>query len=193
MRRIATSMALLTACAYAAPALASGSPAPQIHDVKGDWAVASQDIIDGTVTATAKTLQGDLHLAAPPATGVHTEYDIYLYVGCKTYVLRYDWNGGLPESSAGMDEYACPTTGVPDELLSDQQAITTYPATATATSSGIRITAAPTKLLRSGVKVAAAAATRLADVIVIMGGTNETAQSVGGDIAYASKVFTLGS
>ena len=96
-------------------------------------------------------------------------------------------------SSAGMDEYACPTTGVPDELLSDQQALATYPATATATSSGIRITTAPTKLLRSGVKVAAAAATRLADVIVILGGTNESAQTVGGDIAYVSKVFVLGS
>jgi hypothetical protein len=192
MRRIITVMALLAACASAAPALAGSKTAPQIRDARGDWAVASQDVIDGTVTATAKTVQGDLHLAALPATGVHTQYAVVLTVGCKTYVLHYDWNGGLPGSSAAMDEYSCPTSGLPEELLSDQQATATYPATATVTAAGVRISAAPTKFLRSGIKVAAAATTRLANVIVVTGTTGNST-SIGGDLAYGDKAFVLGS
>ena len=191
-RKILLAAALAAAVAAATPALATGSTKPQIHDAKGDWVVASQDIVAGTITATAKTIQADLQLAAPPATGVRTEYDVLLYVGCHAYALRYTWNGGLPGTTAGVDEYACATGNSATDLLSGNVPIATLPATATATATGIRITAAPTTVLHSGVKVEAAAVTRATPLIVFLG-LDSSSASAGGDVAYASKAFVLGT
>jgi hypothetical protein len=191
-RKIILAAFVATSICCSLPALAAGGTTkPQIHDPKGDWAVASQDILDGTVTASATKIVADLHLAAPPASGVHSQYAVVISVGCKSYILHYEWNGGLPGSTAGLDAYACPTAGVPDELLSNAQATATYAASAAVTATGIRITAAPTKDLHSGVTVQASATTRLANVLVILG-TGGTGDSLGGDIAYDAKTFVLG-
>jgi len=190
-------IAVLTAAFIAIMAshltVASAAIKPQVHDAAGDWKVASQDIVDATVTATAKQIRGDLHLSAPPAVGIPGKYDIGIYVGCTPYALHYTWNGGLPGSTATLDQYACPAGDPAKDTLGGLQPIASTPATATLTPTGLRIVAAPTKALHRGVRVSAFVETHLEPVIVVSAGLDFNKPSFGGDFAFGSGTFKLGS
>ena len=199
MRRLPVLFApvLLAAVAVAAtPAVAATSPSkikPQVHDAAGDWKVASQDILDATVTATSKQIRGDLHLAAPLAQGIPGKYDIGMYVGCTTYSLHLTWNGGLTGSTATLDQYACSTGDAAKDQIDGMKPIASTPATATLTPTGIRIVAAPTKALHRGVRMSAFVETWLTPVIVFSPGFDFNQPSYGGDVGVGSGVFRLGS
>ena len=165
---------------------------PQVRDAAGDWKVASQDILDATVTATAKQISGDLHLSAPPASGIRGDYDVIIYVGCTPYALHYTWNGGLSGSTATLDQYACSKGDIVANGIGNTQPTSSTPATATLTATGLRIVAAPTKTLHRGLRVFAAAETRLEPVVVLTG-LNTNNPSYGGDIGSGNGYFTLGS
>jgi hypothetical protein len=192
MRRFALLMAAAVLAATTAPALATTkAPRPQIHDVAGDWVVASQDILDGTITATAKQLRADVHLSAPPAIGVRTDYDVIMWVGCLPYSLHYTWNGGAAGSTATLDVYSCGSGDQAKDLPAGLKPTTSYPATATVTATGLRIAAAPLASLHRGVVVDAGATARVFEVIVGVG-LSSTSPSFGGDIAGGGE-FALGS
>jgi hypothetical protein len=166
---------------------------PQVRDAAGDWKVASQDVLDATVTATAKQIRGDLHLSAPPAQGIPGKYDIGLYAGCTPYSLHFTWNGGLAGSTATLDRYAC-YTGDPVQDERNSQPIASTPATATITPTGLRIVAAPTAGLHRGVRVYAFAETWLTPVILGTPGSLDWNQpTYGGDIGFGNGAFRLGS
>lgn len=196
MRRLPVLLAVVAAAATSAPAIAATSPSkikPQVHDAAGDWKVASQDVLDATVTATAKQVRGDLHLAAPPAQGIPGKYDIGLYVGCTPYSLHFTWNGGLPGSAATLDRYACNTGDVVQDELNGRPVAST-PATATITPTGLRIVAAPTAALHRGVRVYAFVETWLTPVILGSPDSFDWNQpSYGGDIGMGRSVFRLWS
>jgi hypothetical protein len=193
-RRVIAVLAALAAAATCAPAVAATSKpriVPQVHDAAGDWKVASQDVLDATFTATKTQLQADVHLAAPPAVGIHSDYDAVMYVGCAMWSLHFTWMGGAPDSTAQLLQYACPTSsGNPVIDALGTGAVATYPATATVTATGIRIVAAPTKALHRGVKVWGFVETRLEPVVVIVGLDSDN-PSIGGDLANDSKKFVL--
>lgn len=172
---------------------ASAAMKPQVHDATGDWKVASQDIVDVTVTATAKQIRGDLHLSAPPAVGIPGKYDIGIYVGCTPYALHYTWNGGLPGSTATLDRYACISSDVVMAEINGAQPISSTPATVTVTATGLRIVAAPTAALHRGARVFAFAETRLTPVILGSPGLDWNKPSYGGDIGIGDGEFKLGS
>jgi len=198
MRRLLALLSLLAAVAATAtcaPATAATSHVtkPQLHDAAGDWKVASQDVLDATVTATAKQIRGDLHLSAPPAQGVPGKYDIGMYVGCTPYSLHYTWNGGLPGSSATLDGYACLKGDTVSDELAGMRPLSSTPATVTLTATGLRIVASPTAELHRGVKVSLFVETWLTPVIVgTPGSLDWNDPTYGGDIA-AGSTFRLGS
>lgn len=199
-RRVLAFIAVAAAAASSAPAFwapaaaaTSHSVKPQVHDAAGDWKVASQDVLDATVTATATQIRGDLHLSAPPAAGIPGKYDIGLYAGCTPYSLHFTWNGGLAGSTATLDRYAC-TTGDPVQDELNSRPVESTPATATVTPTGLRIVAAPTAALHRGVRVYAFVETWLTPVILGSPGTLDFNQpTYGGDIAVGSgSSFRLG-
>ena len=196
MRRVLALLAVVAAAAPCAPAAAATSHAtkPQLTDAANDWKVASQDILDATVTATAKEIRGVLHLSAPPAVGIPGRYDIGLYLGCTPYSLHYTWNGGVPGSSATLDRYGCMQGDAVKDGLNGMRPLESTPATVTLTSTGLRIVATPTSALHRGVKVSLFVETWLTPVIL---GTPDSLSwndpSYGGDIAIGSGVFRLGS
>lgn len=196
MRRLLALLTVVAAAAASAPAVAATSPSkikPQVHDAAGDWKVASQDILDATITATAKQIRGDLHLSAPLAQDIPGKYDIGMYLGCVPYSLHFTWNGELGGSTATLDQYAC-TTGDPSkDELAELKPIASTPATATLTPTGLRIVAAPTKALHRGVRVAAFAETWLTPVILGSPGLDWNKPSYGGDIGVGDRMFRLGS
>src|SRR4051794_38012262 len=119
MRRILALTAVVAAAATCAPAAAAthaathaATPRPQIHDKAGDWAVPSQDILDGTVTANAKTITAAVRMAAAPVNGLATRYAVTFFVGCKSYVATYLRTGVPQTESASLAEYPC-ETGTP--------------------------------------------------------------------------------
>lgn len=195
MRRTFALLAVVAAAATCAPAVAATSHPvkPQLHDAAGDWRVASQDVLDATVTATAKQIRADLHLSAPLATGIRGTYDVGIWVGCTLYALHYTWNGGLPGSAASLDLYPCSSGDAVKDTLGSLQPATSLPATATATSTGLRIVAAPTGALRRGARVSLLAETRLEPVVVVSTGLDLNNPSFGGDIAASDGTFRLGS
>jgi hypothetical protein len=195
-RRLLAVLAAVAAAATCAPATAATGTTtvkPQVRDAAGDWKVASQDILDATVTATAKQIRGDLHLSAPLAQGIPGKYDIGMYVGCAPYSLHFTWNGGLPGSTATLDQYACSTGGTAPDEIDALRPIASTPATATLTPTGIRIVAAPTKALHRGVRVSAFVETWLAPVIVFSPGFDFNQPSYGGDVGVGDGMFRLGS
>src|SRR5947199_9349297 len=97
-------LAAVAATATGAPAVAATGTTtkPQVHDAAGDWKVPSQDVLDATFTATKARIQADVHLAAPPATGIRTDYDAAVVVGCHLWSLHFTWLGGAPGASAAL-------------------------------------------------------------------------------------------
>jgi hypothetical protein len=189
-RRVLAAFAAVAAAATCAPAAAATgtSHRPQIRDGAGDWAVPSQDILDGTVTANAKSITTTVRLAAAPVPGLVTYYTLSFVVGCTSYVTQYRWTGAAPADSVAMSQYACPaasSTPVPPPA----QPVATYPATATVTGTTIRFSFAPAAKLRPGAKVWAGV---IADTAAEVGfDGNPDKGVVGGDIAF-SNLFVLG-
>jgi len=194
MRRHLALIAIVAAAATATPALAgststSHAPKLQIHDGAGDWAVPSQDILDGTVTANAKTITAVVHLAAAPVPGAVTTYAVAFLVGCKSYVASYRWTGVPQTEAASVAEYACPTgSGSTPDVPAQPTA--TYPATGSVSGKSFRISfaALPGLHLKSKVYAAALAAT---PPVTVTSSTDPSKDDIGGDIAF-SKQFVLG-
>ena len=190
MRRSLVLIAALAAAATAAPALATTShaPKPQIHDGAGDWAVPSQDILDGTVTATAKTITAAVRLAAAPVPGVVTTYAVTFLVGCKAYAASYRWTGVPQTEAASVAEYACPDSSSSVPALATQPTAT-YPATASVTGNTFRFSFASLPGLHVKSKVYAAAYAETPPATV--SSTDPSKSDIGGDIAFSSQ-FILG-
>jgi len=191
MRRNLALLAVVAAAVTGAPAVAATNhaPKPQIHDGAGDWAVPSQDILDGTVTANAKTITAVVHLAAAPVPGVVTTYAVTFLVGCKAYAASYRWTGAPQAEAASVAEYPCssgsgPTPDVP------AQPTATYPATGSVSGNSFRISFAslPGLHLKSKVYAAAFAQTPPATVT---SSADPSKDDIGGDIAF-SRQFILG-
>jgi hypothetical protein len=193
-RRALALLAVVAAAATCAPAVAATSHTlkPQVHDAGGDWKIDSQDVLDATYTATANRVQVDIHLAAPPAVGVRTDYDAAMTIGCGVWSLHYSWLGGLPGAKATLDQYACPTGNIATDEVTGGKPIASFPATATVTATGLRIVAAPTKAVHRGVKIWGFVETRLEPILVGVG-LDWNNPSVGGDMAAGAKQFALGS
>jgi hypothetical protein len=185
--------AALSLAAAALPAAAASSPRvkPQVHDASGDWKVASQDIVDATITATTKQIRGDLHLGAPPAAGIPGLYDIVVIVGCTPYSLHFTWTGAPQQSTASLDRYACSTGDPVADDIAGLRPVASTPATATLTSTGLRIVAAPTGALHRGAKAFAMVETRLTPAIVFTS-LSWNDPSYGGDIGVGDDYFRLG-
>ena len=109
-------LCVLSAC----PAGAASRAKPQISDRAGDWAVGSQDITSGTISAARGKVVARLTLVAPPAAGVRTTYAFGLYIGCTPYVLTYTWGGSAALSSTARAGSSCN----PSDATSAREVIT---------------------------------------------------------------------
>jgi hypothetical protein len=190
-RAIGIAAALVVSAAVLPASATTHVTKPQVRDAAGDWKVTSQDIIDATFTATTKQIRGDLHLGAPPATGVPALYDVVVIVGCTPYSLHFTWTGAPQGSAASLDRYACSTGDAIGDGVAGLRPVASTPATATLTSTGLRIVAAPTGALRRGAQAFAMAETRLTPVIV-GSSLSWNDPSYGGDIAIGDNYFVLG-
>lgn len=191
-RAIGVAAALAAGVAVVPASAATHVTKPQVRDAAGDWKVTSQDVIDATFTATTKQIRGDLHLGAPPAAGVPGLYDMVVIVGCTPYSLHFTWTGAPQGSAASVDRYACGTGDAIADDIAGLRPVASTPATATLTSTGLRIVAAPTGALRRGAQVFALAETRLTPVIV-GSSLSWNDPSYGGDIAAGDNYFLLSS
>ena len=180
----------MAAAVTGAPAVAATSSTvrPQIHDSAGDWAVPSQDILDGTVTATAKTITAAVRLSSAPVPGLVTNYAVTFLVGCKSYVASIRWTGAAAADTASFDEYACKTaSSTPAEVPPPPTA--THPATFSVAGNTITFSFATVPGLRPKTKVYAAAFAYTAGWVGTDGEPNKGV--IGGDLAFSSR-FVLG-
>lgn len=198
-RVVVAATAALLGAIVATPSLAATrtvSHATHFTDPAGDWVVPSEDITGGTITSTAKTLTIAINLSAAPMQGVVTRYTVVLYPsgpsqGCNAYDLVYDWTGVNQTATTALDYYANPAC---DTVQAATQATptVTYPATATATSNGVRFTLPTIRQLRPGTRVAFAnffTSVSYSSVAIIAG-----ARWIGnGDYATTGHAFVLGS
>lgn len=101
-------IAALLAVALVTPAHAA--PAPQVTDPKGDWAVASQDVLSARVSSVlvnrVPTLRAELTLAAAPESRLPTDFVVQFFVGCTVYDLNYDG------TTAALERLTCAATPV---------------------------------------------------------------------------------
>jgi hypothetical protein len=110
MRRIAA-LAGITALLTAAPALAAPRPAT-LSDPKGDWAVASQDLVGVRIssvrTATGPGIRAEMTLVAAP--DVPTTYTTVIHIAgrCDGWALVAA-DHGTPLQQARLEYYACPS------------------------------------------------------------------------------------
>ena len=104
-------VALATTTSHAAPAA-------QFTDAKGDWAVASQDVLSARISSVlaggAPAIRAELTLAAAPDPTLPSSYNVQFAVGCVSYALTYDGK------AATLQQVSC----------TRQPATTTAPATA---------------------------------------------------------------
>lgn len=92
--RISRIAALLAIVVLASQAGAAPKPKPQLTDAKGDYPVASADIVSATLSTvpdgTGTLLQIDLTLAAPPTTVTPYSYTVGFNVpGCQFRVVYF--------------------------------------------------------------------------------------------------------
>lgn len=192
MRRLVAVLAAVAAAATCAPAAAattstSSAVHPQIRDAAGDWAVPSQDILDGTVTATAKTITVAVRLSSAPTPGLVTTYSVIFLVGCKSYVASVRWTGVAAADPASFDEYACETASSAPVDVTPPTA--THPATFSVTGNTIRFSFATLPGLRPKTKVYAAANACTAGWVGLDGQPDKGV--IGGDVAFSTR-FVLG-
>lgn len=106
--RVSRIAALLAIVVLASQAGAAPKPRPQLTDAKGDYPVASADIVSATLSSvphvTETLLQIDLTLAAPPRTVTPYSYTLGFTVpGCDFRVVYFGhpFRGVLNDSTAG--------------------------------------------------------------------------------------------
>jgi hypothetical protein len=107
---IASAVGILVApvANLASQAGASPKPKPQLTDAKGDYPVASADIVSATLSSvpagTQTLLRIDLTLAAPPMTVTPYSYTLgFIVSGCQYRVVYFGhpFRGVLNDSTAG--------------------------------------------------------------------------------------------
>jgi hypothetical protein len=182
------------AVALATPALAA--PSSQLGDPKGDWAVASQDVLSGRLSsvlvAGKPVLRGELTLAAPPAAGVVSTYNFGFQVGCEYWSFNYIWPGTAQAAQADLEMWSyCTAPGqVPKEQPDAKYAVTFAVAGSTLTWQ-----APYAGTIRKGAKAGTFAALACPVVGgVAFGNVDGKATEVWtGDIAFSQAVYVIGS
>lgn len=91
-RRAAAVLAVLSAMVAALPA--SGAPAPQVVDPRGDWPMAGQDILSASFATTgsgrSSALEIRLELAGPPLPDVGLYWEVgWSTPGCALNYVEY--------------------------------------------------------------------------------------------------------
>ncbi len=196
MRRWLVVVLLSGVVASAAPAHAA--PSPQVTDPKGDWQVASQDVLSARLSSRyvggKPSLRGELRLAAVP--DVPTTYRFNFGLGCSSYSFAYVWPGVAQGASATFErwDYCAPPAAVPEAPKTTADA--TFPVTFAVTGTTLVWQAAYAGGIKKGVRVAnfaALACTVLGGVVA--GDTTTGSHEVwAGDIAYsANRYYVVGS
>jgi hypothetical protein len=189
-------LALLGGVVVLTPA-AQAAPSPQVIDPKGDWQVASQDILSGrlsSVIADGKpALRGELTLAAAPAAGVVTTYSLSFMVGsCDGYTWHYVWGGAAPATKVSLEQ----VDFCHQQPTQVAQADHTYAASATLSGSTIVWQAPYVGMIKRGAKAGSFAALACPVFGGVSGGDTITGshEAWTGDIAYgANRSYVIGS
>jgi hypothetical protein len=182
MRR--TSLAVLAATALLA-APASAKPAATISDPKGDWSVASEDVlaarVEGVVSKSARTLTATVTLAGAPDAA--TTYYVAVTDGvCNSW--EFSVRGlGTAAQSAVLTRYAC---GDATNTLG-----TSVPATATVKGSTVGLSAPYALGLKRGTNVAALLAAASVHYVAFGVGMDADQRFVDGDWAGANTRYVL--
>lgn len=97
-----TLLSALLALALVTPGHAA-APVASVTDPRGDWPVASQDILSARLSSVyvhgVPTLRAEVDLAAAPNPLVPTTYTVDFGVGCAAYSLTSDGTSGTLERS----------------------------------------------------------------------------------------------
>lgn len=187
--------ALLGGVVVLAP-VALAAPSPQISDPKGDWQVASQDVVSGrlssVLSAGKPALKGELTLAAAPAAGVESMYALNFLVGCDGYTFSYIWPGVAQGAKATLDHYSFCQQRPATEPTADDSTPATVAVTGTTLTWQVPYTGKIVKGARamsfSAVACSAIAAVFFGDSIT---GSHEVDT---GDVAYGgNQTYVVGS
>ncbi len=178
MRRPAV-LAAIAAALLAAPAGAA-SPAA-ITDAKGDWPVASQDVVGVTVsTVPGNALRAVLTLAtAPDAT---TQYGVGVIAGCDSWTLE------ARGTEAALKHYVCGSGVGAATAQPDVSA-----ATVTTKGNTVVITAPYANGLRRGLRIDGVNAAASVYFTGVFGGSSLTPSVAvtSGDFAYGQVAYVL--
>jgi hypothetical protein len=190
MRR--TLLAALVAGVATFTSTAQAAPSPQVRDPKGDWQVASQDVLSARVSSVRvggkPALRGELTMAAAP--DVPTTYNLYFYVGCVTYQFAYDWRVDAAHSAAKFVRSDCPTSDT-DVLPKTHD----FPATVTAKGTTLTWVAPYAGGIARGTKVSGFAALVFTTPVFVDEGDSWTGshEAYTGDIGYGTATYVVGS
>lgn len=175
--------AALAAAALLAPSASAANGPAVLGDPKGDWPVASSDMlsarVEGVVSGAKRSVRATMMLAAAP--DAPTEYQVSFGDACDSWDLAVRGIGTAAET-ATFTHYVCDST----------QAAGTTDAAVKVTGSKIELTAPYLFGLRRGIKVtgiAAAASVKFFAVGVDMGDPNEWI--VDGDLAVGNASYVL--
>lgn len=190
MRR--TLLAALVAAVAALPSTAQAAPSPQVIDKKGDWVVASQDLVTARLSSVLvggkPALRADLTFAEAPGQ-VPTTYQFGFTKGCLGYGFTYEAQATAKASFVRTECY----TGAEGVAGTPKQ--TTFPATATISGTTLTMIAPYAGGIARGNKVKDFFAF-VYDVPVGLVGNNSVlgySEIYTGDMAFSSNSYVVGS
>jgi hypothetical protein len=190
MRR--TLLAALVAGVATFTSTAQAAPSPQVRDPKGDWQVASQDVLSARVSSVLVSgrpaLRGELTLAAAPA--VPTTYKLYFYAGCIGYGFTYDWHVDAAHSAAKFTRSDCPA-----EIAEVVPKTQDFPATVTVKGTTLTWVAPYAGGVKRGTKVTGFAAMVYTAPVGAVESDSWTGyhEAYAGDVGYSDAVYVVGS
>jgi hypothetical protein len=183
MRR--TSLAVLAVTALLA-APASAKPAATISDPKGDWGVASEDVLaarlEGVVGTSGRTVTATVTLAGAPDAA--TTYYVAAIDGvCNSWEFSV-YGLGTAAQAAVLTRYSCQDAAT--DVLG-----TSVPATATVKGNTVGLTAPYALGLKRGTKVAALVAAAAVHYVAFGVGMDADLRFVDGDWAQGGSRYVL--
>ena len=188
MRRLAPALAAFLA--LAAPA--GAAPGPGITDPKGDWPVASQDVLSAKLSSAlaGKTpvLRAELQLAAAP-DGRPATYAVGFSIGCHGYAFDHSWTAANGYQTALHHTAYCSRSAAPPKAGPDEK----LPATVTLKGSTLVFEAPYVSEIKKGVKVTYLTAWGCAYACMWVGVNWDDAQVSVGDLAYGDISYVVGS
>jgi hypothetical protein len=187
MRRIAPALLAILALAGSATA----APRSGISDPRGDWPVASQDVVSAKLSSVLVSgkpvLRGELQLAAAP-DGRPATYAIGFAVGCHAYSFDKSTEATGDHVALSYTDYCTPEDDGPGRIGVDKE----YPATVSVKGRTVTWLAPYVGQIKRGARVEGMSAWGCARLCTSVG-IDWNDQKTVGDLAWGEMLYVVGS